>query len=258
MVQLKPIHEQVVVVFGASSGIGRAAAHQLAKRGAKVVIAARGSDDLISLFDEITASGGAAIAIPADVANYAAVQMVADRAVEAYGRLDTWVHVAALTMFSPFSEMTPEEFKQIIDVNLTGQVYGMMAALPHLRRERRGAFIHISSILSKISVPYQSAYCASKHGLEGVLESLRMELQHEGLPISVTSIQPSSINTPLHEQARTKLGVLPMPVPPIYDAEDVARAVLCAAESPMREIVVGGSGAALVLGQRIAPNCLMH
>jgi len=141
--KLKPINEQVVVVFGASSGIGRQTALRFAQRGARVVVAARGAAGLQSLVDEITRDGGEATAITADVTDFAQVKAVADGTVARYGRLDTWVHAAAVAIYALFDSTTPEEFKQVIDVNLTGQAYGAMAALPHLKREGRGALIHI-------------------------------------------------------------------------------------------------------------------
>jgi NAD(P)-dependent dehydrogenase (short-subunit alcohol dehydrogenase family) len=130
---------------------------------------------------------------------------VADRAVEEYGRLDTWVHLAAVGLFATFEQTTPEEFARVIAVNLMGQVYGAMAALPHIKREGRGTLIHISSMGAKRSIPLQSAYCASKHGIDGFLEALRVELKHEGWPISVTQVMPATINTPFFDKARTKL-----------------------------------------------------
>ncbi len=208
---LKPLREQVVVVMGASSGIGREAALRFAGRGAKVVVSARGEPGLRSLVEEIREGGGEAAAVVADAAEFEQVESVADRAAEEYGRLDTWVHVAGVGLFAAFEDTTPEEFRRVIDVNLMGQVHGAMAALPHIKREGRGALVHISSMGAKRSVPLQSAYCASKHGMEGFLEALRVELRHEGLPIEVTSIQPATTNTPFFDKARTKLGVKPVP-----------------------------------------------
>src|SRR4028118_669388 len=141
--QLKPINQQVVAVVGASSGIGRETALQFAKRGAKVVVSARSEPGLLSLVDEIRRNGGDATAIVADVSDFQQVKAIADKTVEVYGRLDTWVHAAATGVIAPFEKITPEEFKRVIDVNLTGQAYGAMAALPHLKREGRGARIHI-------------------------------------------------------------------------------------------------------------------
>lgn len=252
--QLKPITQQVVAVVGASSGIGRETALQFAKRGAKVVVSARSQAGLESLVTEIQNQGGEATAIAADVAEFEQVKAIADKTIEVYGRLDTWVHLAATGVIAPFDQITPEEFKRVIDVNLTGQAYGAMAALPHLKREGRGALIHVTSVEARRSIPLQSPYSASKHGVEGFLESLRVELRHQGLPISVTNIMPAVINTPYYNKVRTKLGVKPTGVPPYYQPELVAKAILYVAEHPTRDFIVGDIGKALDLLQRISPE----
>ncbi len=254
--QLKPIAQQVVVVVGASSGIGRETALRFAKHGANVVVAARSEPGLASLVDEIRRAGGEATAITADVAEFAQVQAVADRAVQEYGRIDTWVQLASVAVWGTFEQTTPAEFKRIIDVNLTGQAYGAMAALPHLRREGRGALIHISSVEAKLPLPLQSAYSASKHGMVGFLDALRLELQHEGIPISVTNVMPSSINTPFFNKAGTKLGVLPRPLPPMYQPQLVADAILYAAEHPARDLIVGGAGKAGIMTRHLSPRLM--
>ncbi len=254
--QLKPINQQVVAVVGASSGIGRLTALQFAKRGAKVVVAARSQPGLDSLVKEIQQAGGEVTAIAADVAVFEQVKAIADKAVEVYGRLDTWVHLAATGVLATFDNITPEEFKRVIDVNLTGQAYGAMAALPHLKREGRGALIHISSVEARRSIPYQSPYSASKHGVEGFLESLRVELKHEGIPISVTNVLPSVINTPYYNKVRTKLGVKPTGVPPYYQPDLVVKAILYVAEHPTRDYIVGDIGKIVDLLQRLSPELM--
>ena len=203
--RLKPVEQQVIAVVGASSGTGREAALRFARRGAKVVVSARGESGLRSLVDEISSEGGKAVAVVADVAEFDQVKAIADSAAEEYGRLDTWAHLASVSLFAPLEEITPEEFKRVVEVDLLGQVYGAMAALPHLKREGRGALVHVSSVLARRSVPLQSPYCASKHGVEGFLESLRVELKREGWPIGVTNVLPASINTPFFDKFRTKL-----------------------------------------------------
>src|ERR671911_641808 len=229
MVQLKPVEEQVVV-------------------------SARGEQGLDSLVDEIRRGGGETVAIPAEVTDFEQVKAVADRTVEEYGRLDTWVHLAAVGLFATFEQTTPEEFERVIDVNLMGQVYGAMAALPHIKREGGGALIHVSSMGAKRSIPLQSAYCASKHGIDGFLESLRVELRREKLPISVTQVMPATINTPFFDKARTKLGVKPVAPPPIYQPGIVSEAILHAAENPARDLVVGGAAKAVILSQALSPR----
>lgn len=253
-IQLKPIQQQVVAVVGASSGIGRSSALEFAKRGAKLAVAARTQSGLSSLVDEINQFGGEAIAIPADVASFEQVQTIADKTVEHYGRLDTWVHLAATSVFAPFEKVTPEEFRRVIEVNLMGQVYGAMVALPHLRREGRGALIHVSSVEARRSLPLQSSYSCSKHGIEGFLDSLRVELQHEGVPISVTNVMPATINTPFYNKGLTKLGVKPTGVPPYYQPELVAKAILHVSEHPTRDIIVGDVGRTLDLLQKLSPQ----
>lgn len=252
--QLKSINQQVVAIVGASSGIGRETALQFAARGAKLVVSARSKTGLETLVEEIRSRGGEAVAVPADVTNFEQVQAIANKAVEQYGRLDTWVHAAATGILARFDQIEPEEFKRVIDVNLMGQVYGTMVALPHLKREGRGALIHLSSMEGRRSLPLQSPYCAAKHGVEGFLESLRVELQHEGIPISVTSIKPSVINTPYYNKVQTKLGVKPTGIPPYYQASLVTEAILYVAEHPTRDFIVGDVGKVLDLLQRLSPE----
>lgn len=252
--KLKSIAQQVVAVVGASSGIGRETALQFAKRNAKLVVSARSESGLASLVKEISQLGADVIAVPADVSDFNQVQKIADQAVEYYGRLDTWVHTAATAIIAPFETVTPDEFKRVIDVNVMGQVYGAMVALPHLRREGQGALIHVSSLEARRSMPLQSSYAASKHAIEGFLDSLRVELRHEGVPISVTNVMPAVINTPFYDKARTKLGVKPTGVPPYYQPNLVAETILHVAEHPTRDIIVGDVGRLLDLLQRLSPD----
>ena len=242
--------------MGASSGIGRETALRFAKRGAKVVVSARGEEGLDSLVEEIRHESGEAMAVVTDTSDFGQVKAVAEHAVEEYGRLDTWVHLAAVGLFATFEATTPEEFARVIDVNLMGQVYGAMAALPHLKREGRGALIHISSVEAKRSFPFHSAYGASKHGIDGFLEALRVELKHDGWPIGVTQVMPGTINTPFFDKGRSKVGVKPVGIPPIYEPETVANIILYAAENPARELVSGGAAQALLLNQRLSPRLL--
>ena len=254
--ELKPISQQVVAIVGASSGIGRETAIQFARLGAKVVVSARNESGLNSLVAQIKSSGGDAKAIRGDVADFERVKAIADYTVEQYGRLDTWVHCAATGILAPFEEITPQEFKRVIDVTLMGQVYGAMAALPYLKQEGRGAMIHISSMEGRRALPLQSAYSTAKHGLEGFLESLRVELQHEKIPVSVTSIKPAVINTPFYNHVLTKLGVKPTGLPPYYSPKLVAEAILHVAEHPTRDFIVGDVGRLLDLCQRVSPQVM--
>jgi NAD(P)-dependent dehydrogenase (short-subunit alcohol dehydrogenase family) len=253
--KLKPVGEQVAAVVGASSGIGRETALRFAKRDAKVVLAARSEAGLRSLEEEIRGLGGQATSVVADVSEFEQVETVARVAVEEYGRLDTWVHLAAVGLFASFDRTRPEEFRRVVDVDLMGQVYGAMAALPRIKGEGRGALVHVSSVVGKRSVPLQSAYCASKHGVDGFLESLRVELMREGWKnIGVTNVMPAAINTPFFTKARTKLGVKPKGFPPVYQPGVVADAILHSAEEAPREMVAGGAGKGILLGQRLSPR----
>jgi NAD(P)-dependent dehydrogenase (short-subunit alcohol dehydrogenase family) len=254
---MKPVGEQVVVLMGASSGIGRETALRFSRKGARVVVSARSEAGLRSLVEEIRAEGGEGMAVVADVSEPEQVKAVARRAAEEYGRLDTWVHLAAAGLFATFEQTTPEEFERVIDVDLMGQVYGAMAALPHIKREGGGTLVHVSSVVAKRSVPFQSAYCASKHGIDGFLEALRVELRHEGWTnIGVTNVMPAAINTPFFTKARTRLGVKPKGFPPIYQPGVVADAILHSAEKAPREIIAGGAGKGMLMGQRLSPRLM--
>ncbi len=252
--QLKPINQQVVAIMGASSGIGRLTAFKFAQKGAKVMVSARSEAGLKSLVEEIHIFGGEAEYTVADVSDIQQVRAVVEKTVARYGRLDTWVNAAATGVIAPFEQITPEEFERVVDVTLMGQVYGVMAALPYLKQEGRGAIICVSSMEGRRALPLQSPYSTAKHGLEGFLESLRVELQHEKLPISVTSILPSVINTPYYNKIRTKLGVKPTGIPPYYQPHVVADAILYTAEHPTRDFIAGDVGRVLDLLQRVSPE----
>ena len=247
----KPIDEQVVVVTGASQGIGRVTALELASRGASVVAAARNEEALRTL---ATQGGDRVEPVVADVAEAGQVERVAERAVDKFGRIDTWVNNAAVSLYAEVEAIEPDEMERLVAVNLLGVMYGSRAAIPHLRRSGGGMIVNVGSALSDRAVPLQSAYVASKHGIAGFSEALRLELADDG--IGVALIMPSSINTPLFRLARSKLGVQPMPIPPVYDSHVVAEAIVHAAEHGGREIVVGGWGKLLTVGQWLSPSLL--
>lgn len=249
--QLKPIREQVVVLLGASSGIGRAAALRFARRGAKVVVSARSAEALEALAREIHAVGGDALAIAAEATDPAQVQTLADRAVAHYGRIDTWVQLAGVGLWALLEETEPEEWRRVIDVNLNGTAYAAMAALPHLKQSG-GVLVLVSSSEALVGMPYQAAYAASKHGIHGLVKSLRLEIRHQRLPVSLTEIMPSGINTPLFDKTRTKIGSKPMPPPPLYEPEIAADAILYAAEHPVPELYAGGAGLAFASLRRVS------
>lgn len=248
------LSEQVVVITGASSGIGRATAIALGSHGATVVLAARNASALRAAAGDVERAGGHAHVVETDVADWRQVEHLASEAVERFGRIDTWVNNAAVVAYATVEETSVEEIEQILRVDLMGQIHGMKAALPIMRRQGGGAIINVASIEAIRSLPFHAPYGASKHGIKGFTEALRLELQHEGLPIHVTLVMPGSINTPFMTHARSKLGVKPLPLPPIYEPEIVAEAILHAAEHPTRDIIVGGAAKILSLMQRLSPT----
>ena len=254
MLDLKPLHEQVVVITGGSSGIGREAAMLFAENGAAVVPLARGREALETLAVAIERMGGTAHPVVADVSDWDAMRRAADDVVERFGRIDTWVNNAAASLYGTVEDSSVEEIHRVVDVILMGQVHGVKAALPHLQRQGRGAIINVASALALRSVPLQAAYCAAKHGVKGFTESLRLELERDAPGVSVTLIVPSSINTPLFDHARSKLGVRPKPLPPVYEPRVVAQAIVYAATARRREITVGGAGKMLDALERLEPR----
>ncbi len=252
--RLKPVGEQVAVVLGASSGIGRETALRFAQQGAKVVVAARGEPGLTSLAAEITAHGGEAAYAVCDVTDFAQVEGVAEVAVRTFGRIDTWVNVAAVGVVARFEDTSPEEFRRVMEVTFMGQVHGAKAALPHLRRG--GALISIASVESIAALPLHSAYAAAKHAVEGMIDALRRELLADWVPISVTSVKPATINTPFFTNARNKMEVKSQGIPPFYQPSVVADCVLYAAEHPVRDVFAGGAGKLMALNQMFTPGLL--
>jgi NAD(P)-dependent dehydrogenase (short-subunit alcohol dehydrogenase family) len=251
-IRLKPLSDQVVVITGASSGIGLVTATRAAASGARVVLAARNSVDLRRAVDAIRHDGGRAIAVTADVSDPTQVDAIAAAAVAEFGTIDTWVNNAAVSMYGRITELSIEDVRRQFDVNFWGQVYGSRVAVAQMR-QNGGALINVGSALCDRAVPLQGNYCAAKHALKGFTDSLRMELEQEGLPIAVTLIKPASIDTPFFDKARTHLGVEPQPIPPVYAPEVVADVILTAARQPVREVIAGGAGAKLSVA-RFAPR----
>jgi NAD(P)-dependent dehydrogenase (short-subunit alcohol dehydrogenase family) len=249
----RSVSDQVVVIAGASSGIGRASALAFAARGAKVVCAARTARALDTLVEQITSTGGSAVSVPTDVAEPGAVEALAAAAEERFGRIDTWVNAAAVGVWGRVEDISSEEFDRVMRVNFLGHVHGVHAALPALRRAGGGGIIGISSLEGVRSVPLQGPYTASKWALRALYDTLRMELAAEGEPIAVSTILPAAIDTPFFEHARSKVGAMPKPPPPVYAPEVVADTIVYTAEHPRREVAVGGVAVGFVAGQRLSP-----
>jgi NAD(P)-dependent dehydrogenase (short-subunit alcohol dehydrogenase family) len=240
-IALKPLSEQVMVIAGASSGIGLVTAKAAARKGTRVVLVARNEADLRKAVTDIRHEGGRAVYVVADVADPRQVEAAAGGAIAEFGRIDCWVNNAAVALYGRVMEVTDAEMRRQFDVNYWGQVHGSRVAVRHLLREG-GALVNVGSALCDRAIPLQGNYCAAKHALKAFTDSLRMELEQEGAPISVTLVKPASIDTPLFDKARTYLDVEPEPVPPVYAPEIVAHAILHCAEHAVRDVIVGGSG----------------
>lgn len=250
---LKKLDVQVVVITGATSGIGLVTARMAAKRYAKLVLAARNEDALKKLTDEINENGGDAMYVVADVGVEADVQKIADEALGRFGRFDTWINNAGVSIYGKLDEISTEDHRRLFETNYWGVVYGSLAAAEYLRKNG-GAIINVGSVLSDRAIPLQGAYCASKHAVKGFTDALRMELEEEGAPVSVTLIKPSAIDTPYKDHAKNYLEVEPENPPPVYAPETVAEAILFSAENVERDVFVGGGGKALATLGEYAPR----
>jgi len=252
----RPLPDQVVVITGASSGIGRETALHVARQGARVVLGSRNAEALEALAAEIRREGGQALPVPTDVTDPEAVHRLAESALEQFGRIDTWVSNAGVSLYSRFEEAPLDEMHAVMNVHYWGTVHSFQAAIPRMKASGGGTIICIGSVLSDAAVPLQSAYVAAKHAIKGLTASIRQELLHEQVPIHVTLIKPASINTPLFEHARTRLGVEPRGIPPLYEPGLVARAIARCAVNPQRELLVGGSGELFSGMEHLAPRVL--
>jgi NAD(P)-dependent dehydrogenase (short-subunit alcohol dehydrogenase family) len=249
----KPLREQVVVVTGASSGLGRAIARLAGERGAKVVVTARNAEALDACVAEIEHAGSEALAVPGDVTDRHQVERVVDAAAERFGRIDTYVANAIVTVYAEAERLEAEELRRVWEVNFFGVVYGYWAALPHLR-ESRGTFLHVSSALAYRGIPLQAAYCSTKAGLRAFLESARVEEQKAGTGVAISLVLPGAINTPQFDRDRQKIGYQPQPVRPIYQPEPFAEATLHCAEHPIRELPISWGAQKLLWGQKLSPR----
>lgn len=243
-VRLKRLGEQVLVITGASSGIGLATARMAARRGARLVLNARNEEALRQICDEIKAAGGEAICVAGDVARLEDVRWLAAEAVRHFGGFDTWVNNAAVSIYGRVLDVTLEDHRRLFETNYWGLVHGSQVACEHLRRTG-GALINVGSVLSDRAIPIQGTYCASKHAVKGYTDALRMELEEEGAPVSVTLIKPSAIDTPYIQHAKNYLPAEPLNPPPVYAPDTVAEAILHCAEHAERDVYVGAGGRVL-------------
>lgn len=247
-----PGKPEVVVITGASAGLGRAIAHEFAQRGAHIGLLARGEASLQGAAREIEAAGGKALILPTDVADPDQVEAAALAVEEQLGPIDIWINNAMTSVFSPFKEMTAQEFKRVTEVTYLGVVYGTQAALRRMLPRDRGVIVQVGSALAYRGIPLQSAYCGSKHAIKGFTESLRTELIHDKSQVHLTMVQMPALNTPQFGWVKSRLPHKAQPVPPIFQPEVGARAVYWAAHNKRRELFVGGSTTIVIQGNKLA------
>jgi len=248
---------RVVVVTGASAGVGRAVAEELSRRGDSVALLARGEAGLRGAAAAVERLGGRALAIPLDVRDFAALDDAADRVEDELGEIDVWVNVASQSVFARFVDIEPAEFRHVTEVTYLGYVYGTRVALDRMRPRDRGVIVHVGSALAYRGIPLQSAYCGGKHAIQGFHESLRTELLAEGSGVSVTMVQMPALNTPQFDWVRSRLPRRAQPVAPIFEPEVAARAVAYAIDHPRRrEYWVGASTVGTLIGNAVAPGLL--
>jgi short-subunit dehydrogenase len=252
-INLKDINEQVIVITGASSGIGLATARMAARQGAKVVLAGRSEEALRQVVDEIRSTGGEAIHVVADVGVEEDVRRIAAETIQHFGGFDTWVNNAGVSIYGQLADVPVHDERKLFETNYWGVVYGSRIALEHLRA-RGGALINIGSVLSDRAFPLQGAYSASKAAVKAYTDTLRMELEQQGCPVAVTLIQPTAIATPFPEHARNYMDAQPRLMAPVYAPHLVAESILHAAQVPTRDLMVGGAAKALSTMAKYAPR----
>lgn len=250
----KQMDGRVVVVTGASAGVGRAAARAFAARGATVGLLARGEDGLEAAAREVRDAGGRALVLPADVAHADEVVAAAERAEAELGPIDVWVNDAMASIFAPVHEIAPDELRRVTEVTYLGQVHGTMAALKHMLPRDRGTIVNVGSALAYRGIPLQAAYCGAKHAVRGFTDSLRTELMHEQRNVRVISVHLPGLNTTQFAMVRLRMPRRPRPVAPVYQPEVAAEAIVWAAQHPRRrELWVGASTVLTIVGNRLAP-----
>jgi NAD(P)-dependent dehydrogenase (short-subunit alcohol dehydrogenase family) len=245
---------RVVVVTGASAGVGRAIAQAFGKRGDSVALLARGEEALEAARREVESVGGRALPIPTDVADAEQVEAAADRAERELGAIDVWVNDAMTTVFAPFKELDPDDYRRATEVTYLGYVWGTMSALRRMLPRDRGTIVQVGSALSYRAIPLQAAYCGAKFAVRGFTDSIRTELIHDRSNVHITMVQLPAVNTPQFNWCKTTLPNHPQPVPPIYQPEIPAEAVVWAAEHRRRELWVGKGAVKAIVGQKVAPG----
>jgi NAD(P)-dependent dehydrogenase (short-subunit alcohol dehydrogenase family) len=249
---------EVVVITGASAGVGRATAQRFAREGARIGLIARGIDGLEGARRDVEKLGGKVLVIPVDVANADKVEAVAAQIEAELGEIDIWINNAMTSVFSPIKEMTPEEFRRVTEVTYLGYVYGTLAALKRMLPRDRGVIVQVGSALAYRGIPLQSAYCAAKHAVQGFCDSLRCELLHDKSHVRLTMVQLPALNTPQFGWVKSRLARKAQPVPPIFQPEVAAEAIYFAAHNPRREFYVGLPSVEAIVANKIAPGFLDH
>jgi NAD(P)-dependent dehydrogenase (short-subunit alcohol dehydrogenase family) len=249
---------EVVVITGATAGVGRAAVRKFAKHGARIGLIARGLDGLKAAKKEVEELGGEALVFPTDVADAERVEDAAAQVEADLGEIDIWINNAMVSVFSPVKEMTPEEFRRVTEVTYLGCVYGTLAALKRMLPRNRGTVVQIGSALAYRGIPLQAAYCAAKHAMQGFCDSLRCELLHDKSNVRLTMVQLPALNTPQFGWVKSRLPRRAQPVPPIFQPEVAAEAIYFAAHHPRREFYIGAPSVAVIVGNRFAPGLLDH
>ncbi|MDQ0957826.1 NAD(P)-dependent dehydrogenase (short-subunit alcohol dehydrogenase family) [Streptomyces sp. B4I13] len=248
---------QTVVITGASGGIGRACARAFARRGARIGLLARGRTGLEAAGREVEEAGGKALVVPTDVADHTQVEAAVDAVEEAFGPIDVWVNVAFTSVFAPFTDITPEEFRRVTEVTYLGYVHGTQAALARMLPREAGTIVQVGSALGDRSIPLQSVYCGAKHAINGFTSSVRTELMHRKSNVQITVVQMPGVNTPQFSWVLSRLPRHPRPVPPVYQPEIAAQAVVYAADHPRRkQYYVGSSTVATILANKVAAGLL--
>jgi NAD(P)-dependent dehydrogenase (short-subunit alcohol dehydrogenase family) len=245
---------EVVVITGASAGVGRATAQAFGRRGARVGLLARGRDGLEGAKAEAESAGAKALVLPVDVSDAQAVEAAAGEVEERFGPIDVWVNNAMVSVFSPVKEMTAEEFRRVTEVTYLGTVYGTLAALKRMLPRNRGSIVQVGSALAYRGIPLQSAYCGSKHAIQGFTESLRSELIHDRSDVQLTMVQMPALNTPQFGWVRSRLPRKPQPVPPIFQPEVAAEAIVWAAQHRRNELWVGWPAVKAIWGNKLIPR----